>query len=128
MPLYRCLVAPGLSTQEQRAQIAGAITRIHCAVTGAPPAFVHAFFSEDAKGELPAGRSALVFGGIRSGRTPEQKARLAGEMRAEIAQILGRAGAEVLVATADVPARWVMEGGSVLPEPGEEEEWLARHA
>lgn len=30
--------------------------------------------------------------------------------------------------TVDVPARWVMEGGEVLPEPGEEEAWLAKHA
>jgi len=27
----------------------------------------------------------------------------------------------------EVPAAWVMEGGAVMPEPGEEAAWLARH-
>lgn len=128
MPLYRCLVAPGLTTFEQRARIAQAITRIHCDVTGGLPGFVHAFFREDAKGELPAGRQALVFGGIRAGRSPAQKAQLVSEMQGEIAEIIQRSEDAVLVATADIPARWVMEGGDLLPEPGEEAAWNARHA
>ncbi len=69
-----------------------------------------------------------MLGSIRAGRTPEQKERLVSEMRSAIASILGRAADEVQVATVDIPAHWVMEGGSLLPEPGEEEEWLARHA
>jgi hypothetical protein len=31
------------------------------------------------------------------------------------------------VVTVDVPSKWNMEGGELLPEPGEEAEWLARH-
>ena len=31
------------------------------------------------------------------------------------------------VVTAEIPSKWNMEGGSLLPEPGEEDEWLARH-
>ena len=34
---------------------------------------------------------------------------------------------KVAVVTADTPARWIMEGGHVLPEPGEEADWLAKH-
>jgi hypothetical protein len=26
-----------------------------------------------------------------------------------------------------VPAAWIMEGGAVMPQPGDEAEWLARH-
>ncbi len=128
MPLYRCTVAEGLTTLEQRSLIAKEITRIHCETTGALPGFVHAFFAEDAKRKLPAGKQAVVLGSIRAGRTPEQKEKLVSEMRSAIASILGRAADEVQVATVEVPARWVMEGGHILPEPGEEEEWLARHA
>ncbi len=127
MPLYRCTVAEGLTTLEQRSLIAKEITRIHCETTGALPGFVHAFFAEDAKRKLPAGKQAVVLGSIRAGRTPEQKQQLVSEMRSAIASILGRAADEVQVATVEVPARWVMEGGHILPEPGEEEEWLARH-
>ncbi len=128
MPLYRCTVAEGLTTLEQRSLIAKQITRIHCETTGALPGFVHAFFAEAAKRKLPDGKQAVVLGSIRAGRTPEQKEQLISEMRSAIASILGRAADEVQVATVEVPARWVMEGGHILPEPGEEEEWLARHA
>jgi phenylpyruvate tautomerase PptA (4-oxalocrotonate tautomerase family) len=127
MPLYRCTVAEGLTTLEQRSLIAKEITRIHCDVTGAPPSFVHAFFADDREGRLPAGRQAVVLGSIRTGRTPEQKEQLVSDMRRAIASILGWDEDEVLVATVDVPARWVMEGGELLPEPGQEESWLERH-
>ena len=128
MPLYRCTVAPGTTSTEQRALIAKEITRIHCEITGAPEKFVHAFFAEDAEGKLPDGKQAVVLGGIRAGRAAEQKEQLVSDMRRSVASILGRSEDQVLVATADVPARWVMEGGEILPEPGEEEAWLARHS
>lgn len=127
MPLYRCLVTEGLTSFEQRSRIAREITRIHCETTGGLPGFIHAFFAEDTAGRLPAGKQAVVFGGIRAGRTAEQKERLVSEMRKTVATITGRPEDVVLVATADIPARWVMEGGLVLPEPGEEQEWLAKH-
>ena len=127
MPLYRCAVTPGLTSYEQRARIAKEVTRIHCQVTDALPGFVHTFFSEDREGKLPAGKRAFLLGSIRAGRTPEQKRRLASEMTAALASTLGIPAAEAAVVTADVPARWVMEGGAILPEPGEEAAWLAAH-
>lgn len=79
MPLYRCAILEGATRIEQRAQIAKEIVRIHCDVTAAPPSFVHAFFLETPAAELPAGKSAFVFGSIRWGRSDEQKARLVGD-------------------------------------------------
>ena len=35
---------------------------------------------------------------------------------------------EVGVATVDVPSKWNMEGGELLPEPSEEAGWLERHS
>ena len=127
MPLYRCAILEGATRIEQRAQIAKEIVRIHCDVTAAPPSFVHAFFLETPAAELPAGKSAFVFGSIRWGRSDEQKARLVGEMTTAVAAALGLATEAVGVATVDVPSKWIMEGGDLLPEPGEEAEWLARH-
>lgn len=37
-------------------------------------------------------------------------------------------GAAVLMRTSTTPASWILEGGRVLPEPGEEAAWLADHA
>ena len=107
MPLYRCTVREGLTTEGQRAQIAKEIVRVHCEVTGAPPTF--------------------VLGTIRAGRTDPQKARIVSELTAFIASATGCRRDEVGVVTIDVPAKWVMEGGELLPEPGEEAEWLERH-
>ncbi len=127
MPLYRCAVSQGLTTEEQRARIAKEIVRIHCDVTGAPPSFVHAFFAETSPGELPEGKVAFVLGSIRWGRTDDQKARIVSELSDVVANVLGRELDEVGVATVDVPSKWNMEGGELLPEPGEEAAWLERH-
>jgi 4-oxalocrotonate tautomerase family enzyme len=117
----------GLTQEGQRARIAKEIVRIHCGVTGAPATFVHAFFSEAAPRALPAGRRAFVLGSIRAGRSDEQKQQIVREVTDAVADALGCKPAEVGVATADVPASWIMEGGELLPEPGDEAAWLERH-
>jgi phenylpyruvate tautomerase PptA (4-oxalocrotonate tautomerase family) len=128
MPLYRCAAREGSTTVEERAQIAKEVVRIHCDVTGAPASFVHAFFSEVAASALPEGKTAFVLGTIRWGRTDEQKASIVAQLSEAMARILNVTIDEVAVVTVDVPSKWNMEGGELLPEPGEEEAWLARHA
>ena len=120
MPLYRCALRRGLTTEAQRARIAKEVVRIHCDVTAAPPSFVHAFFSEVPSEELPDGKSAFVLGTIRLGRTDEQKAQIVSELTRSVADTIGRDPAEVGVVTVDIPSKWNMEGGELLPEPGEE--------
>ena len=127
MPLYRCTLREGLTSVEQRERIAREIVRVHCDVTGAPPSFVHAFFAEASRGELPEGKVALVLGSIRSGRTDEQKERIVLELTDATARVTGRRPEEIGVVTVDVPSKWIMEGGELMPEPGEEAEWLERH-
>ncbi len=127
MPLYRCAVREGLTSEEQRARIAKEVVRIHCDVTGAPPSFVHAFFGETSADELPEGKVAFVLGTIRWGRTDDQKTRIVSELTDVVAGVLRREVHEVGVAIVDVPSKWNMEGGELLPEPGEEAEWLERH-
>ncbi len=127
MPLYRCAIREGLSSEAQRSQIAKEVVRIHCGVTGAPPSFVHAFFHERPSSELPEGRSAFVLGTIRWGRTDEQKAEIVSELTKSVATALGCSESEVGVVTVDIPSKWNMEGGSLLPEPGEEAAWLEQH-
>ncbi len=127
MPLYRCAVSEGLTTEAQRARIAKEVVRIHCEVSAAPPSFVHAFFTETPAAELPEGRLAFVLGSIRWGRTDEQKARIVSELTDVVAEVIGRDRDAVAVVTADVPSKWNMEGGELLPEAGEEAEWLERH-
>ena len=127
MPLYRCAIREGQTNEAQRERIAKEIVRIHCDVTGAPPSFVHAFFSEEQGAALPPRQRAFVLGSIRWGRSDAQKARIVSELTEVLASTLGCGAEEVGVATVDVPSKWIMEGGELLPEPGEEAEWLERH-
>lgn len=121
MPLYICGAPADALDDGKRRRIAEAITRIHCELTGAPPTFAHVVFDES-KAEYS------VFGTIRAGRTEEVKADLRRQMARAVAETVGVEADKVGVLTADVPASWVMEGGALLPEPGEEDEWLAAHA
>ncbi|MEM9476022.1 MAG: tautomerase family protein [Pseudomonadota bacterium] len=76
--------------------------------------------------QLPIiGKRVFLFGNIPAGHTDEQKAELASRMKASIYTHAGVPQDEIIADTADVPASWVMEGGEVLPEPGEEQAWRA---
>jgi len=121
MPLYICSAPAERLDDAKRQRIAEEITRIHCDVTGAPALFVHVVFDES-KSEQTS-----VFGTIRAGRSEETKAALKRQMAKSVAETIGIDDAEVPVITSDVPASWVMEGGAVMPEPGEEDDWLAVH-
>jgi phenylpyruvate tautomerase PptA (4-oxalocrotonate tautomerase family) len=121
MPLYICAAPADVLDDAQRLRIAQAITLIHCEVTGAPATFAHVVFDES-KSEYS------VFGTIRAGRSEETKAALRHRMARAVAETVGVGADAVSVFTMDVPASWVMEGGALLPEPGEEGDWLAAHA
>ena len=127
MPLYICNSKAGSVPQAAKEKIAADVTRIHCDVTDAPAKFVHVFFFED--GPMPplGDKSAMLYGQIRHGRTDAQKAQICEEMKASLAEHTGLAEEHLHTFTTDTPASWVMEGGDVLPEPGEEEAWLAAH-
>ena len=127
MPLYICNAKPGVVPESAKAKIANDVTRIHCDVTDAPPTFVHVFFFEDAPMPPLGDKSAMIYGQIRAGRTDAQKAQICEEMQASLVEHTGLSSDATHVFTTDTPASWVMEGGDILPEPGEEEEWLARH-
>lgn len=128
MPLYLTNAAAGALNDDAKRNIANDITRIHCAVTGAPPIFVHAFFAE-AIADIPLGdKSVLTFGSIRSGRSDEQKADIRHQIRNAVSSHAGLPLEAVEVVIGETPAHWAMEGGEIMPEPGEEAAWLAAHA
>jgi phenylpyruvate tautomerase PptA (4-oxalocrotonate tautomerase family) len=107
---------------DHRQAIARAITAAHCDATGAPPEFVHVFFIDMADSD---DAPILVSGSIRAGRTVEQKQRIATDVQAAFERLAGVPAARTRVDLTDVPASWLMEGGRIMPEPGEEADWLA---
>jgi len=127
MPLYICNATPGAVPEAAKEKVARDVTRIHCDVTDAPAKFVHVFFFENAPNPPLGDAQAVLFGQIRHGRTDEQKAQIGREMAVSLQKHTGLEPSEIKAFTADTPASWVMEGGDILPEPGEEEAWLAAH-
>jgi phenylpyruvate tautomerase PptA (4-oxalocrotonate tautomerase family) len=120
MPVYRCTVPAGALDDDARKRIAGAITTVHCDVTDAPPTFVHVIYSETDASTYD------VSGTIRAGRSDAVKRALVDGLRDAVAAIAGVEAADVTVSTEDIPASWAMEGGELLPEPGDEAAWFAR--
>ncbi|MEM6818140.1 MAG: tautomerase family protein [Pseudomonadota bacterium] len=127
MPLYLCNTTRGAINDDAKRKIAADITRIHCDVTGAPAQFVHAFFVENDTAPPLGDKTAVLFATIRAGRTEDQKARIIAEMQDSVRTHAALDSDAVGMITADVPASWAFEGGEVMPEPGEEAEWLKRH-
>jgi hypothetical protein len=86
---------------------------------------VHVVFSDSA---AAAGEpAASVLGSIRAGRSEALRRQLEKQIAGAVAATLGVGSERVVVRTHEIPAAWVMEGGALLPEPGEEAGWLAEH-
>ncbi len=125
MPLYVCSSPKNLIAEDRKPAIAKELTHIHCDVTGAPSSFVHIFFvNPDEEGD----GSVNLFGSIRGGRTDDQKNEIISRMTDAVSRIADLDPATVTMGTVDVPAKWAMEGGDIMPEPGEEDAWFAAHA
>jgi len=125
MPLYLCSSPKNLIAEERKPAIAKELTHIHCDVTGAPSSFVHVFFvTPDDASE----GSVSLFGSIRGGRSDDQKTQITSRMSEAVARLADLDPSSVTMGTVDVPAKWAMEGGDIMPEPGEEAAWFAAHA
>ena len=126
MPIYRFKVPTGSVPFEQREKIAVDVTDIHCGSTLAPRHFVHVMFDEQPDGSLEYPTRFYLDAYNRAGRPQEVKDKLLEDLMNAFVrhtcvpreQISGRLG--------EGPASWAMEGGQVLPEPGQETaEWYA---
>ena len=130
MPVYTCTAAQGTLTRESKASLAAEITRIHAAVNHVPPAYVDVIFSEPPSESVFAGgvpgTPLIRTGWARRGHPQEDTTRLALELSSAAVRITGVEERHVMVVIQDSPARSAVEGGQVLPEPGEEKEWLVR--
>lgn len=126
MPVYT-VASRGSSNAQTNKAIADRITDIHCDTTGAPPEFVNVIFMDNHP--LKGQAKLSVTGNVRSGgnRNQELTDSLRNNLINGIAEAAGLASNDVAVELIGFPASWGMERGEILPEPGEEDEWLARN-
>jgi phenylpyruvate tautomerase PptA (4-oxalocrotonate tautomerase family) len=129
MPIYTCTVNDATFTASTKAELAGEIARIHSEINHVPSTYVNVAFHE-----LPAdavytdGRPSapvLVSGWVRAGHPEADITRLATEIASAITRLAGIPADRVMVVFESSPAHFAIEGGRVLPEPGEEQAWIA---
>ena len=124
MPLYRVFTQSNELDQQTKESVAKSITDTHCGLTGAPKEFVHVFYIESddvAKGTVE------VLGAIRAGRSDEVKNGIIGKIEDAILSVADVTRDKIKVSLMGVVAKWVMEAGAIMPEPGQEAEWFAKH-
>lgn len=129
MPVYNCISPAGSVSMQSRKKVATAITDVHCESTGAPRNFVHVFFRETrdyGPGASDFDKPYYIDGFNRAGRPAEIVLKLKDDLRKAFSDNAGVPLDEVGARITETPASWVMEGGDILPEPGEEDEkWYA---
>ncbi len=132
MPYYKCIVPEGSVEFEKRQEVAKAITDIHCDSTGAPRTFVHVEFIEyPIGGDSGYDTDAAYYmdGRNRAGRPEEVKQKLLIDITAAFVEITGISSDDIAGSITEGKASQTMEGGHVLPEPGEEgPEWFEHAA
>lgn len=126
MPLY--LIAADTSTipDDTKQGIAKSFTDIHCGLTFAPPSFVHVYFIQT-ESAVQGPPEFNIIGNIRADRTEAVKDNLKDQMCRALSSTLGVDLNQVSMTINESPGSWTMEGGHLLPEPGEEDAWLERH-
>ena len=127
MPFYRCYVPDDSVPIEKRQEVAKAFTDIHCGSTGAPRSFVHVAFFDSADSDFPT--QYYIDGGNRAGRPAEVREKLLSDLKSAFIDITGISADQLDGRITEGRASWSMEGGHVLPEPGEEgPEWYEHAA
>ena len=125
MPLYRVFTSSNELDQQTKQSVARAITDTHCGLTGAPKEFVHVFYIES--GEVEEEGCIKVLGAIRAGRSEEIVDGIILKIQNAISTAVDIPYEKIKVQLMGVQAKWVMEAGAIMPEPGEEAEWFEKH-
>jgi phenylpyruvate tautomerase PptA (4-oxalocrotonate tautomerase family) len=129
MPVYTCTTTESTLTADVMGALAQEIGRIHQEINNVPSTYVNVVFHELPTGGIytdgvPAD-PVLVNGWVRSGHPEDKTARLATEVAAAVSRIANVPAERVMMVIQNSPARFAIEGGRTLPEPGEEAAWYA---
>ncbi|GEP04324.1 tautomerase family protein [Methylobacterium oxalidis] len=128
MPTYVCAVPANLLSEEQKAELARAISRIHAEATGAPTYFVQVVIDEGTTtrflGGERADRQIWIRGDIRAGRPESVRQGMMLAMMREVAAIARVKETEIWVYLCNLAPTDMVEYGHVLPAPGQERAWF----
>ena len=128
MPVYTCTTSRSALDATTKAALARDLADIHSRINGVPTTYVNVVFHALAEDDLytdgvPAS-PLIVNGWTRSGHPEAKTDQLVREIADAATRITGITAEDVLVIISNSPARFAIEGGRVLPEPGQEQAWL----
>jgi phenylpyruvate tautomerase PptA (4-oxalocrotonate tautomerase family) len=129
MPVYTCTTNTQTLDARAKKDLAAEITRIHAEINSIPSAYINVVFHEVPTENLwtdsaPAA-PLLVNGWVRQGHPADETTRLASEIANACSRLTGLPKQHILVVIQNSPAYGAVEGGTVLPEPGNEAAWIA---
>lgn len=128
MPVYTCTTVRTALSADTKAALAAELTRVHSMINHVPGTYVNVVFHElEPANVYTDGQPAqplLINGWVRTGHPAAQSSQLVAEIASAATRVTGMHANRVLVVIQNSPAHFAIEGGRVLPAPGEEEEWL----
>src|SRR6202035_6019227 len=129
VPIYTLTTTVSTLNTQVKAALAGEIGRIHSSINHVPSTYVNVVFHElPADGVYTDGVPAnpvLVNGWVRQGHPADKTTLLATEIAAAVSRIANVDPDRALMVIQNSPASGAIEGGRVLPEPGQEQAWIA---
>jgi phenylpyruvate tautomerase PptA (4-oxalocrotonate tautomerase family) len=130
MPVYIIHATEGSLAPAVKTRIAAEITKAHRDLTGTQGFLVQVIFKEQAPGNVFLGgtpqakHNVFVQGLHRAGRPPELKKTLTRRLVDCIAEAASISRRYIWIYVDERPAAQMVEYGHLLPEPGNEVEWL----
>jgi phenylpyruvate tautomerase PptA (4-oxalocrotonate tautomerase family) len=129
MPTYVCSVPPKSLSEDQKTQIAVAISHRHSEATGAPSFFVQVVIEENDQtrrylGGKPTNAHIWIRGDIRAGRSEAARQLLVLKIMKDVSSIASIQEQSIWVYLCNLEPTDMVEYGHVLPQPGEEWGWF----
>ena len=123
MPVYSLTTNKKLS-DKAKLKLVNLFTDAHCSIMIAPEQFVHVLFTDGVP--ITNNKSLYIHANVRKGRAQEKIDKLCETLKAECADILQVTKDKIHINLLEIEAKWCMEGGYIMPSPGEEDEWMKK--
>ncbi|MEO1652934.1 MAG: hypothetical protein AAFU64_05275 [Bacteroidota bacterium] len=123
MPVYS-LTTPATLSDHKKQQLVDLFTDAHCGIMVAPEQFVHILFMDGVP--IFDNKALYVHANVRAGRNDGTIEQLKKTVIAGAAKILEVDASRIHINLLEIQAKWVMEGGYVMPDPGEEDAWMEK--
>ena len=123
MPVYSITSNSKLS-KATKLELVNLFTDAHCSIMIAPEQFVHVLFTDGIP--IRENKRLYIHANVRKGRAQDKIDRLSKMLIERSADIINVSPKDIYMNLLEIEAKWCMEGGHIMPDPGEEDEWMEK--